>query len=270
VATLLGAVSVSGSETNAAAVPKGTAPAEPTPVGERWSWNTSLLRYSESDRISVMEPQIGVRRDFGDDRALTILATVDTISGSTPLGTLPLTSNTAPDTVTNASGHPVNPYIGKIPTSEMRDTRIALSGSYERPLSQVSRGTFGGEVAHEHDFLSMGLNGTIQRDYNQKNTTLSFGVSPEFDIVKPNGGLPAAYGPFLQPTEFSGTSTSKLVLGGLVGVTQIINRRTLMQFNYAPTYENGYLNDPYKLLSLYNANGDPLSTIHESRPNSII
>ena len=39
-----------------------------------------------------------------------------------------------------------------------------------------------------------------------------------------------------------------------------------MQFNYGLTHENGYLNDPYKLLSLVDDQGNPTSAIYENRP----
>ncbi len=246
-----------------------TAPtAEPSSSVDHWSWDASFLQYNESERIAVSEPQLGVRRDFDDDRALTILATVDTISGATPLGTLPATQNTTPNTITNASGHVINSNVGKVPTSRMSDTRLALTSTYERPLGTAYSGIIGGSVAKEHDFLSLGGSFTLNRDFNQKNTTLSFGLSPEYDFVSPNGGLPLAYATQLAPGEFDGRTKTKYLVGGLIGLTQVINRRTVMQWNYSPTYENGYLNDPYKLLSLVNAGGDPLSAIHEKRPGS--
>jgi hypothetical protein len=252
----------------AAATLLGLTPTAHGASQDRWTWDTSFLQYNEAERISVSEPQVGVRRDYGDNRSLSILATVDTISGATPLGTLPATPNTAPNTVTNASGRLVNSVVGKVPTSNMSDTRIALNASFDQPVGDASSETIGGEVAKEHDFASFGANYTFNHDFFQKNTTLSFGASPEYDIVTPNGGLPVVYATQLAPGEFSGTHNTKYLVGGLIGLTQIINERTLMQWNYSPTYENGYLNDPYKLLSLINANGDPLSAIHENRPGS--
>lgn len=245
-------------------VPGKSAAASPDP----WTWETSFTHYHESDRISVVKPQIGVRRDLGEERAISVLATVDTISGSTPLGTLPPTINTAPNTTTGASGRLVNPYVGKVPTSKMTDTRIALNTSYERPFSSLSRGQFGANVAREKDFLSAGVNSTYHRDFNQKNTTFSFGVSPEFDWVSPTGGLPRPYATRLAADEYQGSTDPKVILGGLVGLTQVLSKRLYMQWNYSPTYENGYLHDPYKLLSIVNAAGDPVSVIHEKRPDS--
>lgn len=239
-----------------------------TPSNDRWTWDSSFLQYNENDRIAVSEPQVGVRRDFDDARAMTILATVDVISGSTPLGTLPATANASAATVTSASGRASNPGIGSVPTSHMADTRLGLNGSYERPVGTDSKEIVGAEVGKEHDFLSLGANYTLNRDFNEKNTTLSLGVSPEYDFVRPNGGLPFAYGTYQAPGEFQGTQKSKYLMGGLLGLTQVINQRTLMQFNYSPTYENGYLNDPYKLVSVTDANGNPLYAVHENRPGS--
>jgi len=150
----------------------------------------------------------------------------------------------------------------------MTDTRIGLNTTYEKPYTSISRGIYGLSGSAERDFYSMGANYTYERDYHQKNTVLAFGVSPEFDAVKPHGGLPGEYSTLLSPEEKVGTRDGKYLVGGLIGITQIINPRTLMQWNYAPTYENGYLNDPYKLLSVTNANGDPLNSIHEKRPGS--
>ncbi len=261
-AALLGAVSRSH------AAPPAPATAEPPIETGPWTWDASFLQYSESERIYVSEPQLGVRRDFTEGRALSVLATVDTISGATPLGTLPLTPATVPDTITGPSGTRTNPDIGKVPTSPMTDTRLALTTSYMGPVGAAANHVLAATISKEHDYLSAGTSYTWNRDLNRKNTTLSLGVSPEYDVVQPNGGLPFAYATTQTPGEFEGRNKSKYLVSGLVGITQVISRRTLMQWNYAPTYENGYLNDPYKLLSLVNANGDPLSAIHEKRPGS--
>ena len=43
---------------------------------------------------------------------------------------------------------------------------------------------------------------------------------------------------------------SKDVTNILLGITQVINRHTLVQFNYSLSQSDGYLNDPYKILSV--------------------
>jgi len=234
-----------------------------------WSLDSSFLYYSESQRMTIMEPQLDVRRTFQDNQSLNILVTVDTISGSTPIGTLPLTPNTAPHTVTSPSGHAINPAVGLIPTTYFTNTRYAIAPSWQQPLGSDSTGVIGGEASKEDDFLSFGGNASLARDFNQKDTTFSLGISPEYDIGTPIGGVPVALATQSTPGSIEGAQDTKTVLSGLAGLTQIINRQTLMQFNYSLTHESGYLNDPYKLLSLVDSQtGDPLSAIFEKRPGS--
>ena len=257
--TLLGAVPV------VRAAQTAETAAEPEP----WSTDTSFLYYSESQRMTIMEPQFDVQRNFSDDRSLNILVTVDTISGSTPIGTLPLTPDTAPHTITSASGRVTNPSIGLIPTTTFNNTRYAVAPTWQQPLGSAYTGILGGEASKEDDFLSLGGNASITRDFNQKDTTLSLGVSPEYDIGTPNGGVPVALATENTPSSIQGTRDTKNLVSALAGITQVINRQTLMQWNYSYTHEDGYLNDPYKLLSIVDPQtGDPLSAVYESRPGT--
>ncbi len=233
---------------------------------DRWTLDTSFMHYSEAERISVSEPQVAARRDFSDNRSLNILVTVDSITGATPLGTLPATANTAPNTVTSASGRGTNPIIGKIPLSNMTDTRYALDTTWQQPLGTGYTGEFGADASKETDYISLGANSKLARDFNEKNTTVSLGIAPEFDIGNPNGGQPVPYAIQLAPGSIDGTRDTKWLLSGLAGITQVINPKMLMQFNYGLTYEHGDLNDPYKLLSLVDSGGNPVSAIYESRP----
>lgn len=251
-----------------AANAKSKLDAAPAPIAkeDRWLMDVSFMRYSEAERITVIEPQVKARREFADNRSLDILVSVDTISGATPLGTLPATANTAPNTITNASGRLVSPVIGKVPLSDMKDTRYAIDTTWQQPMGSDYTGVIGANVSKETDFLAIGGSTKVSRDFNQKNTTVSLGVGPEVSISKPNGGLPVAFATVGNSGAIDGTRDSKWLLSGLAGVTQVINRRMLMQFNYGLTYEHGYLNDPYKLLSVVNAQGDPLSSVYEKRP----
>lgn len=252
----------------AAKKPVAPPPADvPTSTPDRWSLDTSFFRYAEAERITVIEPQVAAHRSFTDNRSLDILVTVDTISGATPLGTLPATAKTAPSTVTGPSGRSTNPIVGKIPLSHMSDTRYALDTTWQQPVTENVTGALGVDASKETDYLSAGAHTQIARDFNQKDTTVSLGVSPEYDISKPNGGLPSPFATEDAAGAINGTKSSKWLVSGLAGLTQVINRRMLMQFNYTFTKEHGYLNDPYKLLSLTDTDGNPTSAIYESRPH---
>jgi hypothetical protein len=63
----------------------------------------------------------------------------------------------------------------------------------------------------------------------------------------------------------------------LFGVTQVVNRYTLMQLNYSHGFVRGYLTDPYKVVSVVdNVTGEPALTpattygiyLNENRPDS--
>jgi len=57
----------------------------------------------------------------------------------------------------------------------------------------------------------------------------------------------------------------------LFGLTQIIDRSSLVQFNLSLSLADGYLNDPYKLVSIVDSTpgpneGEPVDQIYENRP----
>jgi hypothetical protein len=52
---------------------------------------------------------------------------------------------------------------------------------------------------------------------------------------------------------------SKDVTDWLIGVTQVLNRHTIVQFNYSLSQADGYLTDPYKVLSVVDpVTGNPV------------
>ena len=66
---------------------------------------------------------------------------------------------------------------------------------------------------------------------------------------------------------------SKDIFDLVVGVTQIVDRQTVLRLNYSFDYATGYLNDPYKILSVVQSTsganpGEPVDFVFESRPDS--
>ena len=75
------------------------------------------------------------------------------------------------------------------------------------------------------------------------------------------------------------SSDNKTIIDALFGVTQVINANTIMQFNYGLSLSDGYLNDPFKILSVIDDNaganfggnfqeGGNNVYLYESRPDS--
>ena len=138
----------------------------------------------------------------------------------------------------------------------------------------------GASLSDEYDYTHTGVNARLARDFNNRNTTLSFGVALANDTIDPVGGSPVALAPMLGlgDTANKRGDQSKDVTDWLIGVTQVLNRHTIVQFNYSLSQADGYLTDPYKVLSVVDpVTGNPVAGppaagcyryLYESRPDA--
>jgi hypothetical protein len=257
-------LSVSGALAAATCTLLGTAALQPVQAQEEpgWDFNTSLLYYGEDDdRVQDLSLKTLSTRTFVDDRYLTLGLTVDALTGATPNGALP---QSFPQTFTKPSGR--NTFTtepGDFPIDDsFRDTRVAISAEWSQPIGRLYNFSGGFSSSAEYDYFHLGVNGKLSRDFNNRNTTLSAGFAFAADELDPVGGVPD---PLTQmrnvredddgPGSGRATSESKDVLDLVVGVTQVISRKFLVQVNYSFSDSSGYLNDPYKIVSAV----DPVS-----------
>jgi hypothetical protein len=115
-------------------------------------------------------------------------------------------------------------------------------------------------ASDEYDYLHLGVNARLERDFNLRNTTAFVGVAFAQDDIKPVGGAPIGLSPMLGEAEDDdeeddddyrgGGEQSKDVMDFLAGVTQILSRRDLIEVAYSYGQSDGYLTDPYKILSV--------------------
>ncbi|WP_412973135.1 DUF3570 domain-containing protein [Glaciecola sp. MF2-115] len=251
-----------------------------------WKFDTAILYYGETDRVSLFEGVFSASKDFGDQHIFNTKIVVDTLTGASATGAVPQPST---QTFTRPSGngqYTVSP--NELPLDDtFRDTRLQLSANWSQPIQQDTRLNFGGNISREYDYLSVGANVSAERDFYNKNTTALFGLSYQFDSIDPVGGRPIplstmvvdtgqfgagevgeeAFEDAFKQTRIDG-SDDKSTIDALFGLTQVINRRMLVQLNYSYSNSSGYLNDPYKLLSIVNSNGETQSIVHENRPDS--
>ncbi len=250
----------------------GTVPAAHATSLDLWGLDASVLYYSESDgRVSAIEPVIELRKQFNEGREASLKITLDALTGATPTG---ITATNTPQTYTRPSGHgSYTVQAGDIPLDDtFHDTRVAVNGSWKQPLSRMTNLTLGLNGSKEFDFLSFGGSAQLAHDFNEKNTTVMLGLSTELDQVSPVGKIPTPFASMApagatQPRQ--GSSDNKTVLDGILGVTQVVNRRMIMQLNYSLSHASGYLNDPYKLLSRIDpVTGATVDNIYEDRPDN--
>jgi hypothetical protein len=240
--------------------------------------DSAVLYYSETDRITAIEPVINVKRHFGDEKALNLKLVIDVLTGASATGATP---SDQVQTFTRPSGN--GSYTissGETPLDDtFKDTRVALSAQWEQPIGRDYKTSVGSNVSKEYDYFSLGINGSLSRYFNKRNTTLTAGLSYAHDSIEPEGDIPLEFASMAINTgqarfddEFNATrrggDENKTSTDFLLGVTQVINRRTLMQFNYSYGHSDGYLTDPFKILSMVGSDGRAMDYVYESRPDS--
>jgi len=260
--------------------------AQETKSENDWQFDTAILYYGETDRVSLLEGVISATKDFGDQRVLNTKLVIDTLTGASATGAV---SQPYAQTFSRPSGdgqYTTSP--NELPLDDtFKDTRVQLSANWTQPIYKDTRVNLGGNISREYDYLSVGTSVSAERDFYNKNTTALFGLSYQFDSIDPVGGGPIGLSTMVVDGGQFGTGDAgedafeaafdqtritdtddKSTIDALFGLTQVINRRMLVQLNYSYSTSNGYLNDPYKLLSLVNNNGETQSVLHENRPDS--
>jgi len=247
-----------------------------------WDFDTAFLYYSESDRVSAAEAIINAKKTFENDQVLNLKLTIDSLTGASANGA---TAQPNVQTFTRPSGKgSYQTQANATPLDDtFKDTRVQLNAQWTQPLAQNYTGSAGVHISKEYDYLSLGLNGNLAYDFNNKNSTFSVGLSYFQDTFEPEGGIPVAFSsmPLAYGSEeidsgskeaFDATrrtdSDDKTTADIMLGFTQVINRRMLMQFNYSYSKVDGYLSDPFKVLSLVDDNGIAQDYRYENRPDS--
>jgi hypothetical protein len=246
----------------------GSAVAAPVAAQEEssgWSFDSTLLYYGESDdRVRDISAAVAAQRDFGDERKFSATLTADTLTGASASGAIALDR---PQTFTSPSGRAVyTTAAGAVPLDDtFLDTRFALNASWTQPLARLYTVSAGVGFSTEYDYTHLGANLSLARDFNKRNTTLSAGVAWSQDDVDPVGGRPIPLAQMLDVGNDSNKRNggeSKDVLDLLLGFTQVLNRTTVLRVNYSYSDSSGYLNDPYKLLSVVDPlTGDTLARV---------
>ncbi len=168
------------------------------------------------------------------------------VTGATPSPTPTPAPSTPGGSARPAAAAPAASSPAGIPMAEFEDHRYA--GNLE-VISRTGRHTASGlfSLSTESDYLSTGLAARDAIDFNQRNTTLLLGLAYTLDSISPANDQP---------------DDTKDSLDGMAGITQVLGPTTLLTVNGSVGRVQGYLSDPYKVVSL---NG---SLVPERRPDS--
>ncbi len=238
-----------------------------------WEFDSAILYYSEDQRVTAVEPVFKARKELDDNEFLNLRLVVDVLTGASANGAVPMpfaqtfTTPSGESTYTTAANEtPLDPSF--------KDARVALSADWEKPINRTLRGVYGAYLSREYDYTSLGGSVTFSKDTEDKNRTYTAGIALSYDLVSPVGGAPIALSPMPVPgkKQISSEDEDKTVMDLLIGVTQVLDRKSLLQLNYTIGTNNGYLTDPYKILSVIDSSsGQIIGTdpyLFENRPDS--
>ena len=165
----------------------------------------------------------------------------DAISGATPTGAPPL------------------PGTSAVAMAKMNDTRYAgsVAGVFKLGNHALSPQV---SYSEESDYRSLGISLNDAMDFNEKNTTFSWGLSHTFDQILPNPGEDPS---ITSPRNKNSTE-------GLLGISQVLDQNTIVSANLTLGYSDGYLSDPYKRVLFDDfpySPGNPFTVFPENRPD---
>lgn len=179
---------------------------------ETFRYDASYQIYDEeSGRISVESWYYRGEMILSEETSFRFQLLSDAISGASPTGALP-------------GG--IQPFL-----AELDDLRTGILGALAHEVGdhrlevEVSR-------SKEQDYLSYGLALSDRWELNQKNTTLTFAFNYLDDTVS----VPRL------------PDQAKRGYDLFVGLSQLLDKNTVLTANLTLGYTSGYLNDPYKAI----------------------
>ena len=176
----------------------------------------------ERSRYEVDIHQFRFESGISDRVGVGIDVNHEAMSGATPW-------YITPDT----NGDPVQVMTGA--TIDEARTDALISGDY---YFERGKATLGGGISAENDYLA--VNGSFggERNFNEKNTTLSGGIGLSIDQISPSD------------TERFPTrpeNEDKQSYSGYVALSQVLGDSTIAQTSLKYQHARGFLSDPYKL-----------------------
>lgn len=227
-----------------------------------WNVDVAYLRYQEADRIKV-DSYIGfIRGNLSDTDDIKLGVVLDSMSGVTPTGALPGSSYVS---VSGVSGGSISVGSDTSALAPFNDTRLAIDSTWTHAFERTFRAKTSAYISVESDYTAIGGGLMFEREDPQRINTYSFGLGASFDKVSRTGGE--------TPDPLTETSDNlmfgpgkKNSLDALVGLSKVVNKRTVAQFNASYSISLGYHSDPYKVISVADEEDSEATTLFEARP----
>ncbi len=251
--------------------------ASPTAAAGLNHSETSVLVYSERNRVRATEAVFSLDKLLQSGRQFSMRLTYDGLTGASPTGGSP---SKQPQTLTRPSGGSVTTVAaGELPVDHsFGETRFAAELGLSGRLDIRTSADAAIRGSSEHDYKSIGINGGIVRDFDDLRTSLGLAVSISHDVNSPLGGVPA---PLTSTslvvenqngTRITNGSRPKNVVDLVLSFNRVLGQSTVGRVDYSFDYASGYLTDPYKIISVVQPPdsadpGEPVDQLYERRPS---
>ncbi len=241
-------------------------------IENAWEIDSSFLYYDEADdRVNVAKLVVGASGDVTDRDRVSILGVLDTMSGSTPSGAVKDSGSSNTTTGASGGGGTAVTNSEAQALAKFDDTRLGNSITWSHQHDNNWAVDYNGAVSIENDYRSFSAAITVNKETASKDYKFAVGLAGTYDqIFRVGAGSTPVGLTQIADNNLAGEgerNTTDLILG----VTRVINRRTVAQVNLAYTVSNGYHTDPYKVFSVVDTITDRTiddSSYYEKRPGS--
>lgn len=187
----------------------------------------SGVGFGEQERMDIDAGQVNVIYPINDELQLTVNGAYEDLSGASPWFILP----------DSASGDPVQALSG----ATIDDQRLDVSTKLDIFKDKYTISPILG-ISVENDYRSISGGVSVARELDNQATTIRGGVSASFDEIRPTRDLVTDPGRINRDEKES--------YSVFIGIGQVINKNTVVQSTFTVSEDDGFLSDPYKLVSV--------------------
>ncbi len=246
-------------------------------IDNAWDLDSSLLYYSEADdRVTVKKAMVFLTGDLSAEDSVNVNLVLDTMSGATPTGAVK-SKNSSITSFTGASGASLNiDGTTSVDRVNFSDTRMGIGLTWDHSLDRLRTISYGGSLSVEKDYQSYGASISYKVDSDDRLTTYTTGFATTYDkIYRKTDGTPEPLSNVEDNSIFS--NGERYTYEAIIGMSHVINSKTVAELNYTLSYSDGYHTDPYKVISQVRLVEDTdtgqytwaeLERYYESRPDS--
>jgi hypothetical protein len=190
-------------------------------------------------------------RQYDDGRTYVFSPAVDA-SATFNNDTMTISAGSAQDILTSSSADVVT-FGSKGTDSKIADRRFEYSGGFSTIIPDGTL-SIGYIQSDENDYHSKTVTAGATREFNTKNTVVSFGFSSGDDNIRSSSNK--SFDEFMRNQVYS------------LSLTQILSKISLMQLIYDFRVENGYLASPYRRAKFEDSSSGTITSRDENHPRT--